>query len=281
MSEEINNGSLRSPHGSARRKQSDARTKVRPRRRTDRGGSDDRRDARCSTGPRARAASARAIGAVAGHADPTRGAGLPPPSFAGPPAPSPPLLVPALPPGTVAPSPSGSATDEPVLAPVALEPGVVQRVLELSRPYLMAWTLAILILGLHGLVHRGGAEFRQPGMAACGVATLVLAVQLSAILLRWAVEWSWAAADAWRRTGCGRWGQPRLRLSRTSGSQSMRDLSSPPAPGTQSPHWLIMVLGGWWRPEPSAIDRLGRALGVAWIAVMAARVVQNFGVYVW
>ena len=208
--------------------------------------------------------------------------GLPPPSFAGPPAPSPPLLVPALPPGTVAPSPSGSATDEPVLAPVALEPGVVQRVLELSRPYLMAWTLAILILGLRRPRPSRCAEFRQPGMAACGVATLVLAVQLSAILLRWAVEWSWAAADAWRSHRVWSLGAtPASALQDLWLSIHAGFIESAGAGHAIAGAWLIMVLGGWWRPEPSAIDRLGRALGVAWIAVMAARVVQNFGVYVW
>jgi hypothetical protein len=30
--------------------------------------------------------------------------------------------------------------------------------------------------------------------------------------------------------------------------------------------WLTLRAGGWWRAEPSWIDRLGRALGVLWIA---------------
>jgi len=29
--------------------------------------------------------------------------------------------------------------------------------------------------------------------------------------------------------------------------------------------WLILMLAGWWRPEPSWIDRLGRVLGLFWV----------------
>ena len=31
--------------------------------------------------------------------------------------------------------------------------------------------------------------------------------------------------------------------------------------------WLTLLLAGWWRPEPTWIDRFGRALGAAWLAV--------------
>jgi hypothetical protein len=39
--------------------------------------------------------------------------------------------------------------------------------------------------------------------------------------------------------------------------------------------WLIMALGGWWRPERSTIDRIGRALGFAWIAIMVAGLCES------
>jgi hypothetical protein len=32
--------------------------------------------------------------------------------------------------------------------------------------------------------------------------------------------------------------------------------------------WLALALGGRWRPEPSWIDRLGRAVGWLWIAAL-------------
>lgn len=31
--------------------------------------------------------------------------------------------------------------------------------------------------------------------------------------------------------------------------------------------WIILVLGRWWRPEPSWIDRAGRLLGLYWIGM--------------
>jgi hypothetical protein len=34
--------------------------------------------------------------------------------------------------------------------------------------------------------------------------------------------------------------------------------------------WLVLALSGRWRPERSGIDRLGRVLGVAWIACAIA-----------
>lgn len=34
--------------------------------------------------------------------------------------------------------------------------------------------------------------------------------------------------------------------------------------------WLLLALSGRWRPEKSWIDRLGRLLGVVWIAYTIA-----------
>ena len=35
--------------------------------------------------------------------------------------------------------------------------------------------------------------------------------------------------------------------------------------------WMALALGRRWRPEPSWVDRTGRALGFAWIGLMFAR----------
>ena len=32
--------------------------------------------------------------------------------------------------------------------------------------------------------------------------------------------------------------------------------------------WLLLVVSGRWRAEPVWIDRLGRALGIFWIAII-------------
>ncbi|CAN5668928.1 hypothetical protein BH23PLA1_BH23PLA1_28840 [soil metagenome] len=34
--------------------------------------------------------------------------------------------------------------------------------------------------------------------------------------------------------------------------------------------WLILAISGLWRPEPSWIDRLGRLIGLSWIALLIA-----------
>jgi hypothetical protein len=47
------------------------------------------------------------------------------------------------------------------------------------------------------------------------------------------------------------------------------------AEGAIAGAWLIMVLGGWWRPEKSVIDRLGRAVGAGWIVLMVMGFIAN------
>jgi hypothetical protein len=32
--------------------------------------------------------------------------------------------------------------------------------------------------------------------------------------------------------------------------------------------WLVLVLNNMWRPEPSWVDRLGRAMGAFWVATI-------------
>lgn len=39
--------------------------------------------------------------------------------------------------------------------------------------------------------------------------------------------------------------------------------------------WLLLAMSGRWRAEPSGIDRLGRVVGVAWVATRAVDLVWN------
>lgn len=39
--------------------------------------------------------------------------------------------------------------------------------------------------------------------------------------------------------------------------------------------WVILVLGGQWRAEPSWIDRSGRAIGVGWLLLTAGMTAQD------
>jgi hypothetical protein len=207
---------------------------------------------------------------------------LVPTSDASLPVPQPPaaVLVPTLAASQAGPqllSAPGGSMDQPVmLTPAVVAHGVLERVIEMSRPFLTAWTLALPILGYRRPRPPRRLLARQPGIAACGIATLVLSVQLSAILLGWAVARSWTALSLWLPPSVWPFRVP------TPDTSPLLDLwrsihvgfleSSWAAHGIAGA-WLIMALGGWWRPERSAIDRLGRALGTGWIAVMVAGLV--------
>lgn len=188
-------------------------------------------------------------------------------------------LVPSLP-IALPPAPAAVATDVRMLVAGGAEQGILHHLLDISRPFLMAWTLAIPVLRLRTPRPPRRALFRQPGMAACGIASLVLIVQLSAIILRCAVEWTSAATDAWLSSRAWSLGGATasalgdLWLSTHSGF-----LVSASAGHGIAGAWLIMALGGWWRPERSGIDRLGRALGGAWIGVLVLRLVESWRVY--
>jgi hypothetical protein len=176
----------------------------------------------------------------------------------------------------------GILTDVPPLAaPVPYDP-VFARMVRLSRPYLMAWTLAFPILRLRRPRPPWRALSRQPGMMACSVATLVLLVQLSAIILAWALAWLWVAIGpvpaptAWSLGATVRDASPLVDLGFSI--YAGFGASAWAAEGIAGA-WLIMALGGWWRPEPSAIDRLGRALGAIWIGLMVLYVTGSFQVY--
>jgi hypothetical protein len=119
---------------------------------------------------------------------------------------------------------------------------------------------------------------RQPGFAACGIATLILSVQLSGIVLRWSLAWSWTTLSLWLRPSAWPFGDSALDTSALLALwQSIHGgfLESSSAAHGIAGGWLIMALGGWWRPERSAIDRLGKVLGIAWIAVMTSGLIES------
>ncbi len=142
-------------------------------------------------------------------------------------------------------------------------------------PFLTAWTAALWMIRMR----RPRAPWRrmisQPGLAACSVGLLVLAVVLATHLVRWAAIWGWEAIvpsppgswsfspesplkDAWSTIYFG-FAEGRTRIAEAVAAT-----------------WLVMLLGGWWRPEKSGIDRLGRALGAGWIVLMIAGFAESF-----
>lgn len=89
---------------------------------------------------------------------------------------------------------------------------------------------------------------RQPGMAACCAATLVIVVGTGA---------GFAQAILRRSMYPDR---PILGLLQKFQS----DTGLPMGPAVAAT-WAALILSGTWRPERSWIDRLGRAAGVFWI----------------
>jgi hypothetical protein len=97
---------------------------------------------------------------------------------------------------------------------------------------------------------------RQPGWIACLSAAPVMSILITRHWLAWAIERAL--------------GYPGLTLSAFAlGPSSWFPGSSAQAAGTAVvASWLILRLGGRWRGEPGWVDRLGRAIGVAWIATI-------------
>jgi hypothetical protein len=118
-------------------------------------------------------------------------------------------------------------------------------VLESSVPFLVTGTPAALAVSLRGPRPRWRTLARRPGLLACAVATLLsVASLLPLVRLAGSIDFASLPVHPQSRAlylgypGCG-----------VAGG------------------WLVMALGGFWRAEPTLIDRLGRALGVGWILV--------------
>ena len=128
---------------------------------------------------------------------------------------------------------------------------VAQVTAELSTifaiPSLIAWTLAGLALQLRRPRMRWRRSIRRPGMMACLVATMALGLSAS------------VSATSW--------------LLRAEEFHFLSWLSHQIAVGTILTGlavfwcWATLELVGRWRPESSWVDRLGRLLGAAWVAI--------------
>lgn len=136
--------------------------------------------------------------------------------------------------------------------------------LGISIAFVATWTPALWIIRMRRPRPRWRRSIRQPGLAATSVGLLVLAIVFAADLLRWSA--SWVSHSGGLPTLQEAWFA--IRNACDAGLEGTVHA----VPAT----WLIMILGGWWRPERSGIDRLGRALGVGWIVLMAAEFAQSF-----
>jgi hypothetical protein len=98
----------------------------------------------------------------------------------------------------------------------------------------------------------------QPGSAACGVALLALTAEAlgQAATLLYFEAWKGCLGTTWQVSGFAKWFHMHVLLP-----------ASHPISFAVIAAWAILLLSRRARPEPSWIDRTGRALGIIWIAV--------------
>jgi hypothetical protein len=117
-------------------------------------------------------------------------------------------------------------------------------------PFLMTWTPALLILGLMSPRPVWRRLFRQPGMAACSAATLVMAIELIPFVLY--------AMTLGVETAISKGFLVRMNQLVVTYAQNV--------PFSIEGAWATLVLSGLWRCERTWIDRVGTILGIVWIA---------------
>ena len=117
-------------------------------------------------------------------------------------------------------------------------------------PLLAGWTGAFLAIRLHGVRPRRRRLVAQPGLVAA-----------VAVLVMLAIEAPLLAGSAWYD---GRFGwATRTRVAEFAANGVV--LLAHHAGWAVATSWLTLALTGRWRPEASWVDRLGRALGFAWL----------------
>jgi hypothetical protein len=97
---------------------------------------------------------------------------------------------------------------------------------------------------------------RQPGWIASLSATLVMSVLTARLGIGWALQQMLR--------------QPGIHFSgfRMDHSVWFLGTSAQAAGAAVAASWLILRLSGRWRGEPGWVDRLGRAIGLGWIAAI-------------
>jgi hypothetical protein len=95
---------------------------------------------------------------------------------------------------------------------------------------------------------------RQPGAVACMVGSVALILEIgTAALFYHFVNTTYTSYN-------GVW-------SYVLGLDGMRRVASRVSFAVGAA-WFLLVIGGRWRAEPSWIDRVGRAVGIFWVALI-------------
>jgi len=137
-------------------------------------------------------------------------------------------------------------------------------------PYVMAWTLAILVLRFRRPRPRWIRLIRQPGFIAALVPAPVLVWRVIGFASLYArVGANPSSLAAWiprhfNGIGCFMGGSPGWMLFDTDHFLNTMAMIG----AAVAASWLLLVVSGQWRPERSWIDRFGRLIGWYWIAVL-------------
>lgn len=99
---------------------------------------------------------------------------------------------------------------------------------------------------------------RQPGTVACGAISLVLVVVIG---LSIAFELGFDRRDPIA------FGVIKVVAIQMTSDDAFNHLT-PLAAWATAASWLVLAVGGRWRPEPDWIDRAGRVIGITWIAAI-------------
>jgi hypothetical protein len=147
--------------------------------------------------------------------------------------------------------------------------------LVLASPFVAAWTLAILGLRLRRPRAHWRRLVRQPGLVAGLMVALVLILRLVGFATMCARVMGQSNLGIRNVTSIGGGG-----IGRLSGAfmglppgylcfdfdhflNTMAMIGVAIGSG-----WMLLLVSGRWRPEPSWIDRAGRVLGWFWIAIL-------------
>lgn len=119
-------------------------------------------------------------------------------------------------------------------------------------PFLLAWTLAVLVLRSRRPRPPRRHLMRQPGLVACCAATLGTALRFWPSLV--GIVAGVPLIDSPSRLPSSFW----YEFATGDGAAEAIGLAVATA-------WITLVLTRGWHPEPTWVDRLGRILGACWI----------------
>jgi hypothetical protein len=137
----------------------------------------------------------------------------------------------------------------------------------LAAPFVMAWTLAILVLRLRRPRDRWNRLVRQPGLVAGLMAVLVLAWRLIGFatmcvrVIGQPTLWILNVRHGALSGAVAGWPPRNLLFETDHYLDTMATIGVAVASS-----WMLLLATGRWRPERTWIDRAGRVLGWFWIA---------------